>query len=151
MLEAIRTSQDGMADEVSGNIVAELRKRGTFGSFCEERIQSVLELMWNKLEYALNNSQKMAGQLEECYDSKGMQSVLIGRSFKYYFGGDRFHMLPNSYEFSRGLCLNNFLQIWFISNKRDQVPQLSHINRDHEVSLLVRGIKLLGHMKYLMR
>ena len=47
-LEAIRTSQDVMADELSGNIIGELRKRGTFGSFSEERTQSVLEGMWNK-------------------------------------------------------------------------------------------------------
>ena len=70
MLEAIRKSQDGMADEVSGNIVAELRKRGTFGSFSEERIQSVLEGMWNKVDYDLRDSQKNSGQLEECSDSK---------------------------------------------------------------------------------
>ena len=41
MLEAIRTSQDGMEDEVLGNIIAELRKRGTFGGFSEVRIESV--------------------------------------------------------------------------------------------------------------
>ena len=28
MLEAIRASQDNMADEVSGNIIGEMRKRG---------------------------------------------------------------------------------------------------------------------------
>ena len=55
ILEAIRTSQDGMSDEVSWNIVAELRKRGTLGGFSEERMQSVLEGMWNKIEYALKN------------------------------------------------------------------------------------------------
>ena len=38
MLEAIRTSQDGMADEVSGNIVAQLSKRGNFCDFSEERM-----------------------------------------------------------------------------------------------------------------
>ena len=47
MLEDIKTSQDGMADEVSGNIVAELRKRRKFGCFSEERTQLVLEEMWN--------------------------------------------------------------------------------------------------------
>ena len=45
MLEAIRTSQDGMADEVSGNIIAELRKKETFGSFSEYRMQYLLEGM----------------------------------------------------------------------------------------------------------
>ena len=35
MFESISTSQDGMADEVSGNVVAELRKRGTLGYFSE--------------------------------------------------------------------------------------------------------------------
>ena len=49
MLEAIRTSQECMADKVSGNIIAELRKRGTFGGFNEESMQSVLEGMWNKV------------------------------------------------------------------------------------------------------
>ena len=47
-----------MADEVLGDIGVELRKRGTFGGFSEERVQSVLEGMWNKLEYALKYSQK---------------------------------------------------------------------------------------------
>ena len=57
-------------DEVSGNIIAELRKRGTFGGFSEERMQSLLEGMWNKIEYDLKDSQELAGQLEECSDSK---------------------------------------------------------------------------------
>ena len=39
MLEAIRTYQDGMADELFGNFVAELRKKGTFDDFSEERMQ----------------------------------------------------------------------------------------------------------------
>ena len=63
ILEAIRTSQNGMADEVSGNIVSKLRKRGIFGDFSEEMMQLVLEGMWNKLYYALNYSLKMSGQL----------------------------------------------------------------------------------------
>ena len=53
-----------MADRVLGNIVAELRKRGAFGSFSEEMMQSVLEGMWNKVEYALKDSQKLADQLK---------------------------------------------------------------------------------------
>ena len=69
-------------DEVSGNIISELRKRGMLGGVSEERIQKLFEGMWNKIKYALKDSQKLAGQLEECYDSKGIQSVLIGRAFK---------------------------------------------------------------------
>ena len=72
MLEAIRTSQDGMADEVSGNIVAQLMKRRNFGGFSEERMNSLPEIMWNKVEYDLKDSQKGAGQLEECSDSEEM-------------------------------------------------------------------------------
>ena len=49
-------------------------------------MQSELGGMWNKVEYALKDSLKVAGQLEECYDSKGMQSLLSGRTFKYNFG-----------------------------------------------------------------
>ena len=59
MLEAIRIYQGGMEDGVSGNIVAELLKRGTFGGFSEERMQSVLEGMWNKVEYSLKDSLKL--------------------------------------------------------------------------------------------
>ena len=76
MLEAIKTYQDGMKYEVLGNIIAELRKRGEFGGFSEERMQSVIEGMWNKVDYSLKDSRKMAGQLEECSDSKVTQSVL---------------------------------------------------------------------------
>ena len=63
MLEAIRISQYGMVDELSVNIIAELRKRGTVGGFSEERMQLLLEVMLNKLVYALRDSQKSAGQL----------------------------------------------------------------------------------------
>ena len=103
------TYQDGMEDELLGNIFAELRKRGTFGGFSEQRIQLVLEGIWNKVEYALNYSQKVACKLEQCSDSKGIQSMLNGDTFEYHFWGGRFHMLPQSYTFYYGLCLNNSL------------------------------------------
>ena len=54
MLEAIRTSQNGIVDEGLVNIVVELRKRGIFGGFDEDRMQSLPEGMYNKVEYALN-------------------------------------------------------------------------------------------------
>ena len=44
-----------MKDDVSGSIVAELRKRGTFGGFSEESMHPLLEGMWNKVEYALKD------------------------------------------------------------------------------------------------
>ena len=68
MLESIRTYQDGMADEVSDNIVSEFSKRGTFGGFSEDMMHSLLEGMLNKVEYALKYSQKMAGRFEEFSD-----------------------------------------------------------------------------------
>ena len=70
MLKAIRISQDGMADEVSGNIIAYLMKRGTFGSFSTDMMKSLLEGTWNKVEYGLKDKRNTAGQLEECFDSK---------------------------------------------------------------------------------
>ena len=63
MLEAIRTPQDGILDEVLGNIVAELKKRRTFGGFREERMKSLLEGTWNKVDCALKDSLKASGQL----------------------------------------------------------------------------------------
>ena len=47
-----------MVDEVSGNTIEELRKKGIFGGFSEERMQLVLEGIRNKVNYALKNSQK---------------------------------------------------------------------------------------------
>ena len=93
----------------------------------------------------------MSGKLEECSDSKGIKSELNGKTFKYYFGGVRFHMLPQSYTFSRVLCMNGFLQVWFICNKIYQVPPFRYINKYDEVSHIFRGSKLIGDMKYLMR
>ena len=60
-------------------------------------------------------------------------------------------MLPQYYKISYGFCLNNFLQVWLIGNQRDQVPLFRYINRYDEVSSFVRGRKVLGDMKYLMR
>ena len=59
-----------MRDEVSGDIVADLRKRGTFGGLSGERMQSLIYGMWNKVEYDFKDSQTSAFKLEECYDSK---------------------------------------------------------------------------------
>ena len=61
-----------MLDKLLENIVAYLMKREIFGGFSEERVKSVLEGIWNKVDYDLKYLQKMAGQLEEFYDSKGM-------------------------------------------------------------------------------
>ena len=43
MFEAIRIIQDSMVGGVLGNIIAELRKRGTFGGFSEKRMQLFLK------------------------------------------------------------------------------------------------------------
>ena len=86
MLETIRIIQDGMVDELSGNIIVELRKIGTFCGVIEESIQLLLEGIWDKVEYALRDLKKSAGQLEECSDSKVMQSVFNGRTLNIIFG-----------------------------------------------------------------
>ena len=72
-------------------------------------------------------------------------------SYKYSFWVGRFHMLPQSYTFSHGLCLNNFLQVLLICNQRDQVPLFRYINQADKVSHLVIVMKVLGDTKYLMR
>ena len=59
-------------------------------------------------------------------------------------------MLPQSYKFSHGLCLNNFLQVWLIGNQRYQVPPFRYINWNDEVSHFVMVRKVIGNMKYLM-
>ena len=59
-------------------------------------------------------------------------------------------MLPQSYTFSHGLCLNNFLQVLLICNQRDQVTLFGYINQANKVSHLVIVMKVLGDMKYLM-
>ena len=60
-------------------------------------------------------------------------------------------MLHQSYTFSLGFCLNNFLQFWSIGNQRDQVPLFRYINQADRVYRFVRGWKVIGDMKYLMR
>ena len=60
-------------------------------------------------------------------------------------------MLPQSYTFSHGLCLNNILQVLLICNQRDQVPPFRYMNQADEVSHLFIVMKVLGDMKYLMR
>ena len=47
-----------MVNELSGNIIAELRKCVTFGGFVEESMQLFLEGMWDKVDYALKDSKK---------------------------------------------------------------------------------------------
>ena len=58
---------------------------GTFGGFIEESMQLLLEGMWDKVEYALKDSKKSAGQLEERSDSKVMQSLFNGRTTNTIF------------------------------------------------------------------
>ena len=44
-----------MANKVSGDFVADLGKRGTFGGFCEDSMQSLLEGMCNRVDYSLQD------------------------------------------------------------------------------------------------
>ena len=118
MLEAIRTSQDGMVDDVLGILLHSWGREEHLAVLVRRWFIRCLKTMWNKAEYVLKDSQKAAGQLEECYDPKGMQSLLNGRNFKYHFLGRWFHILPQSYKFYHGLCLNNLLQVLFIVNQR---------------------------------
>ena len=111
----------------------------------------LLEGIRNKVYYALKDSRKLVGQLDEFYYSIGIQIFLNGSKFKYHFWGGRFHMFPKSYTFYHRLCFNNFLQFWLIGNKRDQVTQLRYINWVNEVSHLGIGSKVLGDMIYLIR
>ena len=60
-------------------------------------------------------------------------------------------MIPQCYKLSDGLCLNNFLRVWLLGNKRYQVTPFRYINRGDEVFILVRGGKVIRDMKYLMR
>ena len=59
-------------------------------------------------------------------------------------------MLPQSYTFSHGLCLNHLLHVLLICNQKDQV-----LRSDISIRLirfnLVMVIKVLGDVKYLMR
>ena len=79
-----------------------------------------------------------------------MKSGFNGKTFEFIFEGGRFHMLPQSYKFSHSLCLNNYPQFWLIRNQRDQVILFRYINRDYEVSHLIRGSKVLGDINHLM-
>ena len=60
-------------------------------------------------------------------------------------------MIPQSYNISHILCLNNFLLVWLLGNQRYQVTLFRYMNRDDEVYHLFRGRKWLGDIKYLMR
>ena len=60
-------------------------------------------------------------------------------------------MLPQSYKFYNGLCLNIFLQVLLIGNERYQVTLFRYINQADLMSHLVRGRRFLWNMKYLMR
>ena len=104
----------------------------------------MIEVLWNKIEYALKDSQNVAGQLEEYSYSKGMQSALNGRTLNIIFWVGKFHMPPQYYKFSHVLCLNDFLHVLLLSNQRDQIPLLRYLNRGYEVFHLVMGRKLIG-------
>ena len=60
-------------------------------------------------------------------------------------------MLPQFYTFYHCLCLNNFLQVLLLGNLRYQVTLFRYINQTSGVSRLVRGRKVTGDRKYLMR
>ena len=60
-------------------------------------------------------------------------------------------MLPQSYKVSHGFCLNDFLQVLFMGNQRDHVTPFRYINWSDGVSHLVRGRKVIGNLKYLLR
>ena len=60
-------------------------------------------------------------------------------------------MLPQSYNFSHGIFLNNFIQVLLIGNQIYQVLPFRYINQDDELSHLVQERKVIGYMKYFTR
>ena len=60
-------------------------------------------------------------------------------------------MLPQSYKFSHGLCLDCLLQVLLVVNQRYQVTPFRSIHWDDSVSTLVRGSKVIEYTKYLTR
>ena len=60
-------------------------------------------------------------------------------------------MLPQSYKISHGFFFNHSPQVWLIGNQIYQIPSFRCINQDDELSHMVRGRKVLGDMKYLIR
>ena len=60
-------------------------------------------------------------------------------------------MLPQSYKFSHGICLNGLLQFCLIGSQKYQVPSFRYINQADYLYHLVRGRQLLMDMKYLIR
>ena len=60
-------------------------------------------------------------------------------------------MIPQSYNYSHDLCLNNFLQLWLIGNQRYQVTLFRYTNWDDDMFRFIIQKKLLQDMKYLMR
>ena len=59
----------------------------------------LLEGMWNKVEHALKDSQKSAGKLEECSDSKVMKSVFNGMTSNIILEEVSFICFPNPINF----------------------------------------------------
>ena len=57
-------------------------------------------------------------------------------------------MLPQSYKFSHGLCLNIFLRFLLLNNEIYQVSLFRYIIKYDESSHSVRRSKVLGGMKY---
>ena len=80
-----------------------------------------------------------------------MQIILNERTFKCHFGVGRFPMLPQFYKFAHVFRLNHFPHVWVIGNQRYQEPTIRYINQTDEVYSLVRGRKVLGDIKYLMK
>ena len=60
-------------------------------------------------------------------------------------------MLPQSYTFYHGLCVNNLLHFLLIGNQIYQVLLFRYINQDYEVYHFFRLRKVLEDIKYLMR
>ena len=57
-------------------------------------------------------------------------------------------MIPQYYNFSHGLVLNNFPQVLLIGNQIYQAPPFIYIIWTDEVSRLVRVGKVLWDMEY---
>ena len=60
-------------------------------------------------------------------------------------------MLTQYYKISHCVCLNNFLQVWLISNQRDPVNLFRYINWANEVPPLVRERTVVVDINCLMR
>ena len=150
MLEALKQGQASLQDGIVRELVKELDERGTLGGFNANRMRDIMNEAIGGVRDEIRTI-RATGAAQLVPGGGGEVEVAGPRQHTLHYYNGQYHMLPQGWEYPRGMNLKAVFHLYLIGNRVHKVPPFAIIKNCKDVKHLKRGRKTLDGMRYLMK